>query len=363
MRVLVLVTDYPRLDGEHAYMFVHVRNKYYRRHGVEVTVLNFSAKENYNIEGIPVISIRSYRETDIYDCLISHASNIRNHYMFLKKYEKVFKKIIFFFHGQEVLYLNESYPKPYEFMDSGRIWKRQFRNVYDCIKIYLWSSYYKKLSHKSQFVFVSDYIWKMFQKNLKIDLSLLMNRTHIIHNSISPIFETTSYDIAQEKKYDFITIRSNWDSSTYCIDLLVKIANDNPKSSFLLIGKGRYFDYNVCPANLELINHTISHEEMIGFLNKSKCAINLTRQDTQGVMTCELVAFGIPVITSNISVAHDFFYSKPNVCLIPNEGLADVCKISEELSEKLPYSKDNTFFAINTVDREVELIKQLISSK
>lgn len=361
MNLLILTMDYPRLDGTHARMYVHVRDCYYAKKGLDVTVLNFSAKEDYVINSINVITLKTFAEQNKkYDIAVSHASNVRNHYRFLKKYENMFKKIVFFFHGHEIIYLNKEYPKPYKFNKKSNFVMRFAQGAYDSFKIKLWSSYLKKLIYKAEFVFVSDYIFNMFKNNLKITENDLKGHFHIINNSIGEIFEKASYDYSAEKEYDFITIRSNLDASTYCIDLVTKLARMNEDKKFLLIGRGDFYKHVEKPDNLTLINKTISHKEMIEYLNKSRCAVNLTRQDTQGVMTCELIAFGIPVITSDIQVCKEFFEKKKNAELINNEKLGDISKISDELFENCPYEKDTEFFAENTIEKEIELYKKII---
>ena len=60
MKVLVLVEDYPSNTSK-ILMYVHVRNKYYMKKGMEVTVLSFKAKEKYNIDGINVITLKDYK--------------------------------------------------------------------------------------------------------------------------------------------------------------------------------------------------------------------------------------------------------------------------------------------------------------
>lgn len=230
MKILVLITDYPRPDGTHAYMFAHVRNRYYRKCGMDVTVINFASDRDYEMEGVRVITKSTYqREPKTYDILLSHASNLRNHYLFIKKYGDRFQRILFFFHGQEVLYLNESYPEPYPFIKKSKKIYKQFRQAYDFAKIHIWAAFYKKLAHKSAYIFVSQYILDMFKKNTHLSEADLLRNVHIIHNSIGEVFEHEDYDPDFPKDYDFITIRSNWDSSTYCIDLLVRIAQQNPE--------------------------------------------------------------------------------------------------------------------------------------
>lgn len=353
MKMLVLVTDYPRPKGTHSYMFVHVRNMYYVKYGVEVTVINFASKDCYEIDGIRVITEGQYRqENREYDLLVSHASNLRNHYKFLKKNEKLFRHIIFFFHGQEILKFREAYPKPYDYCGGGSTLKRVFRNRYDDLKIFLWSKYYKKLENKADFVFVSNWIKNQFVKNTKLNE---LKHIHIINNSVGAVFEQAEYDWKREKKYDFITIRSNMDGSKYGVDIVCKLAEENPKMSFLLIGKGRYFQFNRKPDNVKWINSTFSHEEVLEFLNQASCGLLPTREDTQGVMTCEMATLGMPVITSDIEVCHEFFDDMPNVELIQNECSADICEIRDRLIKKLPYKKCKLYFADATILRELQL--------
>lgn len=361
MKLLILSMDYPRPDGTHERMYVHVRNLYYKKHGLDVTVLNFSCSYNYEIDGVQVISLATYKKTKVnYDIAVSHASNLRNHYIFLKRFEKRFKNIVFFFHGHEVLYLKQAYPKPYPYIQNSKIRNSIFQNLYDYLKINIWKRYYKKLAYKSEFIFVSHWIENQFKKNTGLKDIDLKNHCHIINNSIASIFETAQWDYKSEKKYDFITIRSNLDGSKYGIDLIIRLAEKNPSANFLLIGKGKYFEYNTKPNNVEWINRTMDHQEMLTYLNASECGILLTREDTQGVMTCEFATYGIPVITSDIDVCHEFFEEMPNVEMIDNTDFnIDICAIKEKLIKNVPYTKNDKYFGDNTIIKEIELYKQL----
>ena len=60
-KVLVLVQNYPDNSGGISLMYVHVRNKYYVKHGISVTVLSFTAKNDYNIDNIRVITEKTYK--------------------------------------------------------------------------------------------------------------------------------------------------------------------------------------------------------------------------------------------------------------------------------------------------------------
>lgn len=355
MDVLVLVTDYPRPEGTHAYMFVHVRNKYYLKNGIIPTVVNFAARTCYEIDGIRVITRKQYEiENKKYDALISHASNLRNHYLFIKAFEKRFERIIFFFHGQEILKFRDAYPVPYDYMKSKTLGKTFLRNRYDDLKILLWKNYYKRLQNKSVFVFVSNWIKKQFVKNTNI--SNLQN-AFVINNCVGEVFERLSYDWKCSKEFDFITIRSNLDGSKYGVDIVCRLAMQNPTLKFLIIGKGKYFDFNLIPPNITLVKETLSHEQMITYLNQSKFGLLPTREDTQGVMTCEMATFGMPVITSDIEVCHEFFADITNVYMIPNDEEIDLSKYINEYPNLTAKDKIRTFFADKTISKEINLIR------
>lgn len=355
MKVLVLVTDYPKPEVSHAYMFVHVRNLYYKKQGINTVVLSFAAKENYCIDGIQVITKECYgQQKERYDVLISHASNLRNHYLFIKQYENRFGKLVFFFHGQEILKFREAYPQPYDFCNDSSFLKRCFRNRYDDLKIWLWKKYYKKLECKSDYIFVSQWIKKQFENNTGL---LELKNTHVINNSVGAVFEKRNYDWNSQKDYDFITIRSNLDGSKYGVDIVCDLAENNPKMSFLVIGKGQFFNYRKKPKNMTVINTSLDHEEMLRYLNLSRCGLLPTREDTQGVMTCEMITFGMPVITSDIEVCHEFFSNLPNVKLIDNnDKFIDLTRVLSEIATKKTTNKIDRYFSDKTISKEIEII-------
>lgn len=120
--ILIAVADYPDDSGNKAEMYVHTRNKVYKEEGISFSVLNFRTERNYYYDGVEVICLDEYKKNkEKYDILISHAPNIRNHFRFLMKYRKYFRKLFFFFHGHEVLRTQKVYPKPYEYMEHSAI--------------------------------------------------------------------------------------------------------------------------------------------------------------------------------------------------------------------------------------------------
>ena len=243
-KILVLATDYPDNNGKVSLQYIHTRNIEYLRSGIVVTVLNFSTKKDYEIDGIRVITVKTYKkEKNKFNLLISHAPNLRQHLLFLLRYGKYFNKYIFFFHGHEVLRYIKVYPKPYNYV-SQNLFLKYLRDVYDIFKLKVWHHYFLANLKKSKFIFVSNWMLEEFEKWVKIDRNELFDRYTITYNSVGRVFEKESYNPDKNKVYDFITIRSNLDGSKYCIDVVNRIAEENPNYKFLIIGRGEFFKYN-----------------------------------------------------------------------------------------------------------------------
>lgn len=358
MKILVLSTNYPSAANPSVLRYVHTRNIYYINHGLDVTVLNFSTKTDYVQDGIKVISLQSYNKDDIhYDILASHAPNLRNHLKFLIKYQKRFSRIVFFFHGHEVLMRSKVYSKPYPYIKKGY---NVLNDIYDWIKLKIWRIYFKRHLNKSTFVFVSNWMLSEFEKWVGISRVELSGRYHIIYNCVGHLFETNDYDYKSPKKYDFISIRPNFDGSKYSVDVINNLAKNNPQYSFLLIGKGEFFKHYEKATNLTCINEYLNHEQIFRYLNQARCALIPTRTDAQGVMMCEMATFGMPVITSDIPVCHEVFSSFKNVRFINNEmpSSNDLPKLLQELLKGLPYIKNRMYFEENTCGKEVKLFKK-----
>lgn len=362
MKILVLATNYPDVDGNVSLMYIHTRNKFYVKSGIDVTVLNFSASESYIVDDVKVITRGEY-ETQIndFDILVSHAPNIRNHFLFLLKHGNEFKKIIFFYHGHEIVKLNV-YPREYEYNKKSYL-RKIVQEIYDTFKLKVWRMYLTKNIGKISLIFVSNNLYKEFLYWTQINPTIVESQKYIINNSVGEVFEKNIYDSNSEKEFDFITIRSSIDSSVYCLDIIEYLANMFPDRKFLVIGKGKYFEYNRRPENLTLISNYINHEKLLGFIDNAKCALMPTRRDTQGVMSCELATYGIPLITSHLEICHEIFEEFSNVKFIDNDKPAwNFIKIFEELMTE-ETNKNQRYFAKNTIQREVKIFHEIIANK
>ena len=362
MKMLVLAAAYPVPDKPIALMYIHTRNLYYQSKGFEVTVLNFSVSKSYEWDGLEVLSLNDYKKgNEEYDLLLVHAPNIRNHYIFLKKYAKRFSDIVFFFHGHEVLYINKVYSKPYSYVKSNKI-KNCMQNIYDNIKLKLWHNYFPQIANKSSFIFVSNWMLNEFKKWVKLTEEDLQGNIAITYNGIGKTFEESKYSGACEKKYDFITVRGNLDGSKYGVDIVCKIAAAYPGYKFLLIGKGHYFEHNERPQNVDWKSEHCNHKQIIEYLNQSRCALMPTRTDAQGVMACEMATFGIPLITSDITVCHEVFEGFANVAYISNENPVD--EFVHKYAECCRYQdieRNRKYYSEETMSKEVKLFQEILS--
>lgn len=356
MKVLVLATSYPDNNGCCDQMFIHIRSLYYRKMNIDVDVLNFNKSEGYKIDDINVVTMEMYKKQNKeYDILLIHAPNLRYHYRFLMRYGNKFSNIIFFFHGHEILKISKTYPKPYSYKHSFS----KLRDIYDIIKIRIWRKYIENNIEKINLIFVSNKLYNLFIFFTKIDPVLLSRRIHIINNSIGEVFEKYNYVKDGKKDFDFITIRSNLDNSTYCLDLVNKLALQNPQYKFCIAGKGEFFNYYSKADNIKWIDKTFNHNEIMELLNNSKYAIMLVRHDTQGVMSCEMASFGIPLITSDIEVCREIFSGFENVIFINNDFThCDLTKVIEKI--KPAYQKNEKYFAKSTIDKEVLLFEKVL---
>lgn len=359
MKILVLAADYPNNAGGVSLMYIHARNKVYVTAGIEVYVLNFKAKESYVYEGIKVLSLKEYvKDNRRYDILIAHAANLKNHYKFLKKYGDRFPRFIFFFHGHEVLKVRDTYSPPYPYMKTKGISNSWIQDVYDSIKLSVWRRYYPSVYKKSQFIFVSDWMRNKFIKYVKIQTP--KDKTYIIPNNVGTVFEKTNYDITVQKKYDFVTIRSNLDGSKYSIDVVNRLAQNNPDYKFLIVGSGDFFNYFTKPDNITWVSGSLTHEEIPEILNKARCALMPTRLDAQGVMMCEMATFGIPLITSDIDICQEISGIFDNVIMINNEKTINLKQYESAIHTMTKLEKNTYFFEENTVGKEIKIIKGLM---
>jgi len=330
-------------------MYAHTRNKEYVKNGVKVTVVSFSATEEYCYEGITVIPEQSIEDELLnrIDLVAYHAPNLRNHIRFFILNCRN-KKNVFFIHGHEVLDYTKYYfgrydNKPFSFL----------RGVYEKLKLFILRFFILKFKDKISFVYVSEWMKEHFYKNIKLNHNHNLNET-VINNSVDDVFLNSRWNADTQKLYDFVTIRP-LDEKKYAIDVVITLANENPKKRFLLYGKGNVFEYINKPNNIEHKKKFVEPSNIPQILDQAKSVLMPTRLDAQGVMVCEMASYGIPVITSDISICKEMLSSFNNVFFINNE------KPELPLITTLGPNTINLMFESNKLsNKEIDFFKEII---
>ena len=360
-KILVLVSGYPSQSNLYNCSWAHTRNRYYIEQGLSLDVYVPDVGVSYEIDGVNVISKEQFNinlKTKAYTLIISHSPNIRKHLPIMKNLQEI-KKILFM-HGTESMSLNNDYPKPYRYMETGLI-KSLLRDCYDHLKFKALKKFILKNKNNINMVFVSDWMKDIFCKNI-----FLLDKTDvkysIIHNSLNNNFiERNFINDMVEPVADFVTLRS-LDLSKYAIDMVVNLAIANPKYSFHIYGKGNYFSHNERPENVTVFNYHIPQDEICDLLSKYRCALMPTRCDAQGVMACEIATYGMPMVTTDISINRDMFSSFKNVKLLTETEFNNPINI-ELLSENISISKNEKFSKVNTLNKEIALILSTLSTE
>lgn len=355
IKLLILVKKYPTEKEPYALTYVHSRCIEYAKYGIELDILSFDCTKGYTYQDINVVT-RSEAALNIhtYSHIVSHAPNLRQHVPFLLKY-CVGKKKTFFLHGHEILIKRNHYPEAYAFTFKNKLHKishQLINNLYDLAKTKILKSLIKKTKN-SKFILVSNHL-----KNIaEIDLNTKFptEKTSIINNCVNEIFISQSYTAASYKKADFITIRQ-LDNSTYCLDVVQKLALANPNLTFTIYGKGVFFNYYIPPKNVTIIQSFFKHDQLPEILSLHRAALMPTKHDSQGVMSCEMATFGIPLITSNISVCEEIFSNMPNVAFIDNNHATSLEVLLENLQNNLCPPNKTKFSSVNTIEKELNTI-------
>ncbi len=364
MKLLVLSQDYPDESDSQKFGYVHSRNKYYIAAGLNVLVLAFNAQKEYIFETVTVTNADSFKrkfDINLFDAIISHAPNWRNHLRFLYTHEKT-KRIFFFIHGHEALKRSDYYPLPYpKFRSKFFFLKRGIVNLYDNLKLIALKNYFTKrlLSQQVKLIFVSEWMKNEFLRNINIWSELIENNSVIIYNCAAKELLDFKYNCSSMEKIKIITIRQ-FDNPKYAVDLVLKAANDNPQFEFHLFGYGKFFEDVIVPINLKIFNKFFDHQSMPDLLNQYTAAFMPTRLDSQGVMMCEMASYGIPLITSDLPICHEMLKGFSNVFFISNNS--EKIPLEDFINSINLNSKNNKdkFSFENTVLSEIKYFNRIL---
>lgn len=364
MRLLVITQSYPDADNIYAAGFIHTRHLYYLKQKAEVSVVSFSCKVAYEHEGVKVYPANRFEyliKANNFAAIICHAPNLRNHLRLIMPRLMRLPKIFFIFHGHEMLHKSHYYPKPYPYQQS----KWQFliqlvEKAYDYCKCFALRQIIKRYGGKKIFlIFVSNYLQKLFADDIGLAPESTAPFSCVINNPIHPVFIEKSYDSESTKDFDFITIRP-FDKPVYALDIILKMARQNPDRSFHIYGQGQFFKHNYQPANVKVIERFIAPFDIPALLNRYKAALMPSWHDSQGVMACEMAAYGIPLIVSDIPAAREMLEGISNVAYIENNAqrfdLDMIVANSKQIDAKQLKAK---FSPIDTADKELKFISEV----
>jgi hypothetical protein len=360
MKILILASNYPSEDRLYDSPFIHSRCLEYKKQLHEVKVLSFSSEDSYIFEDIEVFSEDTLSQKYNPDLIMSHAPNKENH---LRLINKRFSKLplIMFFHGHEIMNINKHYPKllNYTKLKSFKLFIKDIIKLTG-IKFFL----LKRLKQKNiHIIFVSEWMKQIAFLDLKLtknETKLFSLKSTVIANSANSVFLNNSFQHNNKKIADFITIRP-FDNPKYGIDIVYKIAKDNPQFTFHVYGEGNFFKTRIILDNLKVFKRFILQKEIPKLLNKYKYALMPTRLDSQGVMMCEIASYGMPLITSNIPICREMLCGF-NVFYIENnmENIQNINEIIDEIkSVKIIKIDKKRFNALYLVDRELEIANKI----
>ena len=354
MKLLVLSETYPHTNSIYQMAYVHSRNIQYKKQGVEVEVLSFSAKSAYEYENIAVLPPTAHIDFSNYDAVVSHAPNIRNHYKILRKNLSKIKNLILFFHGHEALVMEQYYPTPYPWQKQPNKISLLLRRAYDHLKLYLLRNLLNKENVRA--IYVSKWMRSEATHCMKLDKQI-DSKNIIIHNAINESFYKKRYTPTSNFLADFITIRP-LDGAKYAVDKVVQLAENNPDFSFHIYGKGDYFKHNTLPSNVEVFDTFIEQKNIPSLLDQYRAAIMPTRLDAQGVMMCEMASYGIPTIVSDLPVCREMLSEFSNCTFIKNSKFQNTNLNNIPLTPLQDFSVIQKFSPDYLAKKELEFIFQ-----
>lgn len=361
MRLLVVSQSYPSKEKPHSQAFIHSRNIEYKKDHNSVDVCSFSTQSKYEYDGISVYGDNQLPSpVNQYDLIVFHAPNIRNHVRFIIRHWSELKNIVFIFHGYEIMRVQDHVEPYFKFLKPA-FWKRMIVSLYDSIKIPIISTLIRVL-HKNKnthFIFVSGHFRDSVISDLEIAKSALQSSSSVIHNPVNSIFYEKSFEPSNEILADFITIRP-FDEPKYGVDIVINIAKLNPTRTFHIYGMGELFNHIDIPPNVSVYKKFLEQKNLPELLNHYRFALMPSRWDSQGVMSCEMAVYGIPVITSDLPVFKEVLGGFENVRFVDNDNP----QLDPALKGLVPISHPKSRFNVEkTVSLELNIFNRLVAKQ
>lgn len=370
---LLITPGYPSENNKYNTAFVHTRVREYIKANLNMDVLSINCLpgiSSYTFEGVNVISadyafLREVLSFKQYKNIIIHFFDC-NYGNILDAVDTSGTNIYLFAHGADVLYHNlPEYASPYF---GGKL-DLSCRTEEFAKKDY----YIKKYNDLAnvKWIFVSDFIRKKLEENLKIKIK----NYDIIPNYIdNKLFEYKKKDKELQKKV--FVIRKFTNDFCYALDIDVRAILTLSRREcfkeleFDIYGSGEMFDVITAPIadfdNVHLHNEFLTHEEIKKIHDTHGIALFASRFDTQGVSLCEAASSGCAVVTSNVEgiVA---YIDKDLGVVCETENFTEYADAIERLAFDSDYfnkvieseskSVQSKFSYENTIGKELALFK------
>jgi len=374
-KFLVIVLNYPNENNIYGGMYIHSRVKGYIEKGLNVEVFSFnnnlfcnnSKHEFYNYESVFVEvgnldKLKKKIENNRYEKILIHYS----YWKVLREVRKINLEIpiIAWFHGFEII---GWYRRLYNFRMS-RIFNFFGYVVFNSLQRFFLHMFFKDDCHL-EVVFVSKWLAEVALKDTHI------KKRNISYSVISNPVDDKMFKYNEKKEEDRLNIFTlkSFDSRNYANDITARVILKLSKKkyfndlTFTICGKGRLWNKETKKlklfSNVILRNRFFSHSEIVDLHKNNGVVLMPSRQDTQGLSTCEAMSSGLVPISSNNSAIPEFVSSRGGYLCENVDEIVDVIEdIYYDKNKFLEFSVYSSKFIQdkcsleNIIDKETKLI-------
>jgi len=295
MKVLIISPAYPSQQNKHAYAFVHARAKIYLANGLKTQVfVLYRTLHDYCYEGVSIhrgsyeLLTELIQEFDP-DIIATHAPS-PNLLIYLQSFQR---PIIAWIHGAEVLLRAlHHYIPPFGIRNNIN---KLYSLIYDGYRNLVLRQALQKVN---AIIYVSKWMKESSEKYLLIKHP----NSFVIPNPVDTDLFKPFRISPSKRKVAGISVRSlEW---KYGLDIAIK-AFANSSVKLTIIGKGSLEKYlrklaKVCNANVEFVTEGVEHNKLPTIYNNYMFFVATSRTEAQRVAMCEAMAYGLPVVATNV---------------------------------------------------------------
>ena len=370
-RYLIVAPGYPDKNNIYINNFVHARVKSYIKRGLSVEVFSLNKQDDCEYE-FDEVSVHQggYERLKEY-ILLREYDTILIHFCFKKIYQTIRHAapktpLLIWVHGYEALGW-------YRRLFDIRLSKLHIflKGMVLNVRQLLFFRHLIRNARHVHFIFVSEWMKRIAEQD-----TLCVGK--IDNYSIIPnVVDESMFVYASKREEDRLRILSlrSFGSRKYANDLTVKaicLLSEKPffsELSFSICGTGRMWNKTVAPLkvfpNVQLKNSFYLHDEIVKLHAEHGVALMPSRQDAQGVSTCEAMCSGLVPVTSNNTAIPEYVpmgcgYLANNAKELAN-AIEDICDNPEKY---LKYSQNAAAFIRSkcandvVIRQEIALIKK-----